>query len=229
MVIQAVRFVEARWRIAKHWAGQGKFEQADELLADAETMLAAKRSELLGEEQAPNESLFGLFHLPADSVMTVPKLDELQRRISQLRTLIGPENRTEKSGVNEYLAKFVMLNPHVSDYVRHLDELLEQMGEKVRLRDNILLNKVKLIVDEQLRAEKLSELHKDFIKTDGGMLALYELGLLKIGLYQGESDSELKKKYLADARVTLESFLDLYPNSFCAEQVKKNLSGLPSN
>jgi len=58
---------------------------------------------------------------------------------------------------------------------------------------------------------------------------LYELGLLKIGLYQGQSNSEQKKKYLADARATLESFLNLYPNSFCTEQVKKNLDGLPSN
>ena len=31
--------LEARWRIAKHWAGQGKFEQADKLLSEAQTMI----------------------------------------------------------------------------------------------------------------------------------------------------------------------------------------------
>ena len=106
---------------------------------------------------------------------------------------------------------------------------MEKIDDKDGLRDNILLAQAKLLADEQLRAEKLSELHKEFDKTDGGMSALYELGLLKIGQYQGESNTERKKKYLADARATLESFLNLYPNSFYAEQVKKNLDGLPSN
>jgi len=221
--------LEARWRIAKHWAGQGKFEQANELLGQAETMLAAERSKLLEKEQTSDESLFGLFHLPADSVMTVPKLNELQRRLSQLRMLIGSENRIDEAGAIERLAEFVMLNPHARDYSERLDVLQEQIEDKDRLRDNILLAQAKLLADEQLRADKLSELHKEFGKTDGGMLALYELGLLKIGLYQGESNSEQKKKYLTDARATLERFLNLYPASFCAEQVKKNLDGLPSN
>ncbi len=221
--------LEARWRIAKHWAGQGKFELAEELLDQAETMLAAERSKLLDKEQTSDESWFGLFRLPADSVMTVPKLNELQRRLDQLQMSIGPENRTDEAGAIERLAEFVMLNPHVWDYSERLDELLEQIEDKERLRDNILLAQAKLLADEQLRAEKLSELHKEFGKTDGGMLALYELGLLKIGMYQGQSNSEQKKKYLADARASLESFLNLYPASFCAEQVKKNLDVLPTN
>jgi TolA-binding protein len=221
--------LEARWRIAKHWAGQSKFEQADKLLAQAETMLAAERSKLLEKEQTSDESLFGLFSLPSESVMTVPKLNELQRRLSQLRMLIGSDNRTKESEAIERLADFVKLNPHDSDYSQRLDGLLEQIEEKDRLYDNILLAQAKLEPDEKLRGEKLSELHKEFGKTDGGMLALYELGLLKIGLYQNQSNSEQKKNCLADARATLESFLNLYPESFCAEQVKKNLDGLPSN
>ena len=103
------------------------------------------------------------------------------------------------------------------------------MEDKDRLRDNILLAQAKLLPDDELRAEKLSQLHKEFGKTDGGMLALYELGLLKIGQYQAEQGPEQKKTYLTDARATLESFIKLYPASFCAEQVKKNLDGLPSN
>jgi len=226
---ESLESIEARWRIAKHWAGQGKFELAEELLSQAETMLTAERSKLLEKEQTSNESLFGLFRLPADSVMTVPKLNELQRRLDQLQTLIGHENRTDEAGAIERLAEFAMLNPNASDYSERLDGLLKQIEEKDRLRDNILLAQANFVADELLRAEKLSELHKEFGKTDGGMLALYELGLLKIGLYQGQSNSKQKKKYLADARATLESFLNLYPASFCAEQVKKNLDVLPTN
>ncbi len=221
--------IEARWRIAKHWAGQGEFEQADKLLIEAETMLKARRSKLIENEQPSQGVIFGLFRLPADTVMTLPKLDELQRRIDQLRLLIGPENRTDDQQEIERLAEFVMLNSYASDYSQHLDRLLEQMEDKDRLRDNILLAQAKLIPDQQLRAEKLNRLHEEFGKTDGGMLALYELGLLKIGQYQAVQGPEQKKTYLTDARATLESFINLYPASYCAEQVKKNLDGLPSN
>ncbi|GAH44556.1 unnamed protein product, partial [marine sediment metagenome] len=87
--------LEARWRIAKHWAGDERFEQADELLTEAQTMFA-KKLELLEKEQTQSETLFSPFRPPADSVMTVFKLDELQRRLNQLRNLIGAENRTDK-------------------------------------------------------------------------------------------------------------------------------------
>jgi hypothetical protein len=102
------------------------------------------------------------------------------------------------------------------------------MGDDAPLRDNILLAQAKLIADEQLRTEKLTQLHKQFQDTDGGVQALYELGLLKIGLYQNESNPEKKKDLLADARATLTSFVSLYPDSFCAEQVQKNLNDLPT-
>jgi hypothetical protein len=222
--------IEARWRIAMQWAGRGLFEQADELLAKAQTMLAAEQTKLLKAEQAPPGKLFGLFRPPAESVMTPPKLGDLQRRIHLLRILIGPENRSDEPGSRDRLAKFVMLNPHAPDYAQHLDGLLEQTEDGDRLRDNILLAQAKLIADEQLRAEKLSELHKEYSPTDTGMLALYELGLLKISLWrqQDESNQELKKKYLDEARATLSSFTGLYPNSFYVEQVKNNLDGLPA-
>jgi hypothetical protein len=223
--------LEARWRLARHWAGRGMLKEADELLAKAQTMLTAELSKLLEAEQTSSDNLFRLFRSPADSVMTVPKLNELQRRLNQLRILISSENRTDEPGSIERLAKFVMLNPHASDYAQHLDGLLEQTEDGDRLRDNILLAQAKLIADEQLRAEELGELHKEFQQTDGGTLALYELGLLKITLWrqQDESNSELKKKHLEQARATLTTFISLYSNSFYTEQVKKNLAGLPAN
>ena len=123
-----------------------------------------------------------------------------------------------------------MLNPHSLDYGGRLNVLLEQTGKEDGLRDNILLAQAKLIADEQLRAEQLSGLHKEFQDTDGGMQALYDLGLLKRRQWsqQDASNLELKTKLLGETRAILTSFISLYPNSFCAEQVKKNLDDLPT-
>ena len=221
--------LEARWRIAKHWAGQGRFEQADELLAKAQTMLC-ERLKLLEKEQTQTETLFSPFRPPADSAMTAFKLTELQRKLNQLRNLISAENKTDETVSAKRLAKFVMLNPHAADYARHLDKLLKQAGDDDRLRDNILLAQAKLVADEQLRAENLSQLHKKFQDTDGGRQALYELALLKIRLWrqQSEANLETKRQYLAQARATLTSFIALYPNSIFTEQAKKNLDDLPT-
>jgi len=220
--------LEARWRIAWHWAGLGMFEQADKLLAEAQTRLSHRLK--LEQEQAEESrfvSPFSAFGGPADSAMTVVKLDELQRKLDQLRNLVGSQNRTDEAGTKKRLAEFVMLNPYTQDYSGRLDELLEQMGDNDPLRDNILLAKTKLVADEQLRAEQLNQLHKKFQNTDGGMQALYELARLKISLYQNESKVEQKKKYLAETRALLTSFISLYPNSFCTEQAQKNLNDLP--
>jgi hypothetical protein len=199
-----------------------RFEQADKLLGEAEDMIV-KRLAALASEKPDEASLFGLFHPPADSVMTEFKLRELRRRLNQLRLLISAENRTGDVGSMERLARFVRLNPHSLDYAGHLNGLLEQTQDDDRLRDNILLAQAKLIADRQVRAERLNEVHQSFQKTDGGMMALYELGRLKREVYQEEPDAEKKKKHLADARATLLQFLELYPGSFLAEQVKEVL------
>jgi len=223
--------IEARWRIAKHRAGQRMFEEAERLLAEAQTMLQAELAKRLEAEQAPSGKLLGLFRPPPDSAMTVAKLIELQRRLSELQVLVSPQNRTDEPGSIERLAKFVVLNPHSPDYPQRLDGLLEQTEDGGPLRDNILLAQAKLVADEQLRAEKLTEIHEEYTHTDAGTMALYELGLLKISLWrqQPESNAELKKKNLEQARATLTSFLSSYPNHFCVEQVKNNLAGLPAN
>ncbi|GAF78466.1 unnamed protein product, partial [marine sediment metagenome] len=212
------------------WAGWGKFEQADMLLAEALNIVTGQLK-LLEKEQAPGQRFFSPFRPPADSVVTASKLAELQRKLNQLRNLISAENRTDEPGTEKRLATFVMLNPHGSDYVRRLDELQAQMGDNDPLRDNILLAKAELVADEQLRAENLSRLHEKFQDTDGGMQALYELALLKIYLWrqQSEANLEQKKRNLADARATLTSFISLYPASIYTDQVKKNLDDLPTN
>lgn len=221
--------LEARWRLAKFLAGQRGFEQANRLLAEAQNM-TVEQLKLLENEQTQDETFFGLFKKPADSAMTVLKLTELQTKLHQLWNLIGIGNRIDEPKAEQRLAKFVMLNPHNSDdYARSLNELLEQMSSHDPLRDNVLLARTKLVADEQLRAEELSKLHEKYQDSDGGKQALYELARLKIGLYQSESNAEHKKKYLAEARALLTSFINLYPNSFYAEQVKKNLDNLPKD
>jgi hypothetical protein len=223
--------IEARWRNAMHRAGQSTFDEAERLLDEAKTMLTAELSKRLKAEQTPSGKFFGLFRPPADSVMTIPKLNELERRINELQALISPENRNDEPGSIDRLAQFVKLNPHAPDYSQRLDGLLEQTEDGDPLRDNILLAQAKLVPDDLLRAEKFSEIHEKYGRTDGGIMALYELGLLKISLWrrQPESNTEMKKKLLEEARATLTSFINLYPDHFCAEQVKTNLAGLPAN
>ncbi len=221
--------LEARWRIAMQWAGQERFEQAEALIADAQSLLD-ERLKTLVNDQPTEESLFSLFRPPPDSAQTISKLTELQRKLSQLHILISGDNRTAKADSTKRLARFVMLNPNNSGYAGQLEELLAEMGKNDPLRDNVLLAQVKLIPDEQLRGEKLAELHKQYTNSDGGMQALYELALLKIRFWQqrDESNVDRKKQCLAEARATLNSFLMIYPNSFCAEQVRKNLESLPA-
>ncbi len=122
-----------------------------------------------------------------------------------------------------------MLNPYSQVYSGHLDGMLKQMGDKDPLRDNVLLAETKLVVDEQLRAEELAQLHRDFQSTDGGMQALYELGLLKRRQWsqQDKSNVELRKKLLVETRAILTSFISLYPGGIFTEQVQKILDDLP--
>lgn len=220
--------LEARWRIATHWAGKGRFEQADKLLAEAQAFVADRLNKL-SQKQTPNVTFFSQFRPPVESVISTFKLTELQRKINLLRSLISPENRTIEPVSAARLAKFVLLNPHGLNYHRELEAMLVKMDDSDPLRDNVLLAQTRLIADEQLRAEKLAELHNKFQNTDGGMHALYELGLLKRRLWSQQDDSNLeqKKRYLAETRATFTGFMSLYSTSFFADQVKKNLDDLP--
>ena len=85
------------------------------------------------------------------------------------------------------------------------------------------------MADDQGRAERLSQLNRQYQETDGGMQALYELTRLKIRLYQeqGDSDRDRQKRLLTEARDMLISFTSLYPDSFYVEQVERNLEDLP--
>lgn len=225
----SVESIEARWRIASHWAGQGRFQQADEIISEAQKM-AAEHLKLLENRQTQKDSFFSPFSPPARSAMTAFRLTKLQMRLAQLRNLISSHNRSSQPASAERLARFIMLNPHSRDYSRRLDELISQIQQTDPLYDNILLAQTLLIADEHLRSERLADLNKKFKNTDGGMQALYELALLKINLWRQQSDANplQKKKYLDDARNVLTSFMNIYPESTFTEQVKKNLEDLPA-
>ena len=221
--------IEARWRIAIQLAGQARFDKAEDIIAEASKLLETRLKLLIGDQPA-EESIFSLFRPPPDSAMTISKLMELQRKLSQLRTLISADNHTARPDSVKRLARFVMLNQNSPDYAGQLDELLSEMGKNDPLRDNILLAQIKLIPDEQLLAEKLDRTAYTTLQNRRRHAGIYELSLLKIHFWQQQdaANAEQKKKYLADARATLTEFLRMYPNSFPAEQVNKNLSSLPS-
>jgi hypothetical protein len=221
--------LEARWRIARHYASQGFFDQAEQFVNEAQQMLTKLLSSK--EESSKQDDIFSDFRPPAVTVMTKYKLIELQRKLNKFSVLISKENRNDDRGTWDRLAKFLSLNPHSLSYEENIDKLLSQMDEKDPLIDNVLLAMTKLIPDAQLRAEKLRELHEKFRSTDGGIEALYTLGILKkeFWLEQEGLDLELKKKYLAETRETLMNFIKLYPASIFAEQVQKNLEVLPAS
>jgi hypothetical protein len=219
--------IEARWRVARSWAGQGRFEHANKLLSEAHAM-ALERLAKLQQPEDNADGFFSLFTAPPDSVMTELELTELVVRIEQLRILIGPENQQNGDGAAQRLATFVMLNPHSPDYPMSLGELLRETGDNDPLRDNILLAQIKLIPDEETRADRLSQLHNDFPHSDAGTQALYELARLKLRLYQAESDQAVKNRRLAETRDILTSFVNLHPDSIFTAQARKNLAALPT-
>ncbi len=214
---------EARWRAAKLLVSPKGLDKARAILTEADTLIRERQARQPASGAAPGDGLFSAFRRPPDTVMTPLKLRELQGRIYELQTLLGDENLAGGEGTLARLAEFVMLNPYSPEYEQQLDALLARVGEKDGLRDNLLLAKTKLIADDQHRAQRLHELSRQYQNTDGGLQALYELTRLNIRLYQ----RELKRENLVLARDMLTRFLSLYPDSFYAAQVKKNLGDLP--
>ena len=225
---QSAEALEARWRIGVHLAGQGEFEKATEFCEVAEAMLA-QQLELSEETQTAAGTFLTAFVQPAGTVMTPFKLRELQRKLQKLNVLISQNNQSESDDSKNRLAEFLILNPYSPDYSQQLDQLLAETKETAPLRDNILLAKIMLIPDAQLKAAQFKELGEKFAKTDGGTQALYELGLLKVALWKDPQISgEDKNAYLADARAILTNFIALYPKSIFSGHAQTMLDSLPT-
>jgi len=224
---QSAEALEARWRIAMLSAGRQWFEKAAELCELTESMVSERLELLEQTHQAPG-TLSTAFASPAPTVMTPFKLKDLQRKLQKLAELVNGQNLNESEKSKKALAEFIILNPYSMDYPQRLDRLIAETDKKSPLRDNLLLAKIMLIGDAQLKAEKLKELGEKFTNTDGGIQAIYELGILKVALWKDPQTEPAKKEaYLADARAILTNFIALYPKSIYSIHAQTMLDSLP--
>jgi hypothetical protein len=225
---QSSESLEARLRLATHLAGRGFFQKSDELLQETRRLAAVKLDELEREQSlTPGSAFLSSFSARPSSAITAFRLTELQRRVDELAGLISSENYGKDAATQMRLARFVMLNPHGQEYPAQLESILMQTDEKDPLRDNILLAKIKLIKDWQLQAEQLKALNEKYKDRDAGVAALYELALLKVRLSQELAGAEQKKRFLVEARNTLESFISSYPKSNFKTNAQTVLNSLP--
>lgn len=225
---QSAESLEARWRIAVHQAGRGEFEKALELCQVAEFLLTEHQETI--EVQAKDEKLLTMFRRPSRTVMTLHKLQELRAKLQRLMVLISRQNFTDEDESKLRLGQFVVLNPYSRDYLQNLDKLLDGTKENDPLRDNIELAKVMLTVDAQRRAEQLKGLAEKYANVDGGIEALYELGMLNIRLWnEVDGDSTSKDEYLANAKAVLGQFIELYPESVFKSNAETTLNSLPAD
>jgi len=221
--------LEARWRIAVHMAGQQEFERAAQLCAQAITQVDT-RLQAHAQTAVPGETFLTAFAPPPKTAMTVFKLRELKAKLDEFHILISEQNRTADLASRDRLARFVLLNPNRHAYADELDGLLREMehGQTDPLLDNIMLARIMLIPDTEHKAAELQELGNNFRHTDGGIRALYELGLLQIALWKDPDTSpDNRNRHLSEARQILNIFMNLYPQSIFSEQARLMLSSLP--
>ncbi len=193
-------------------------------------MMVKQRLEQTSNENPADETLSRIFVPPPESALTGFDLEQLQFRLNLLSELISKQNRGPDKDSQARLATSVMLNPHDEGYESKLDELLSEMGKDDPLRDNVMLEKIRLIADEQHRAEEYANLHRQFGDTDGGIAAFYDLALLKISFWrqQDQSDVQRKKELLTEAATALSEFVKMYPDNFRTHLARQTLSKLPA-
>jgi hypothetical protein len=96
------------------------------------------------------------------------------------------------------------------------------------LRDNLLLEKAMLADDSDRRIVLLADVTRQFPRSDGGIRAMYELGLLKIQLWKDtQNPQETRDKLLLECRTLLTTFSTDHPESPYAEQAQSMLQSLP--
>ena len=225
---QSPESLEARWRIAMHHAASGDFDTARELCQVTDVMLDKQIRELQKNALQGN-SMLSAFSNPSKTIMTPFKLQDIQFRVRQLELLISDQNLSDDQASRERLTDFVILDNHSRDYVARLDDLLAKTKEDDPLRDNMLLARIMLISDGQLRAAQLEELCKKTPNSDGGIRALYELGLLNVKQWKDiDEDSDHKKEFLTNARTILARFISEFPDSIYEQEASRMLSSLPT-
>ncbi len=217
--------IEARWRIAMYLAGQKKFELADELAAEALTMIETARI----DNPQSGQGFEKIFRKPQSTSMDDVAMSKLKFRLMSLRSLIGPENRRNDEQSMNRLAEFVTLNPHSLGYAHKLNSMLESMSKSDPLRDNVSLALALANPDPLVRIKLLTELIEQIKGTDGGIAAQYELAVLKIAVRKDypQLPQEQRHALLNEAGTALENFIAAYPNSYFVEDAKQKLQSLP--
>ena len=220
--------LEARWRIAMHEAGRGKFEKAEELCDVAISLIAEELKKMDARPPASNAGFFSAFNRPAETAMTAIKLRALSFRLKKLRELIRRDNQGTTPQCRQRLAEFVMLNPYRLDYDAKLVTLLAAMDANDPLRDNVLLAQAMVAFDPAVRMRKLIEITSGLPGSDGAVQALYEIAVLKIGVWKNsQSTPEAQKTALIEARAMLNKLATDYPATLWAEQARNLTANLP--
>ncbi|MBW8015573.1 MAG: hypothetical protein FVQ82_05240 [Planctomycetes bacterium] len=219
--------LEARWRIAMHRAANMQFTIAAEHCSFAKLRLGERIKELK-KRPKNGEVALPIFSKPPDSVMSPRKLDELLQRLNKLEILIANAEKMQSEEAKSRLGQFIRLNPCQNEYAKRLDDLLEKTPQNDPLIDNLILSRAMLQAKGPVRATKLHELNNEYPGTDGGIEALYKLGILNKRLWKSpEIKEENKPAYLLDARNVLTSFIKKYPDSYLVPEAQKNLDELP--
>jgi len=222
--------LEARWRIAMHEAGRGKFDKAEELCDVAISLIASEIQKNESQPASPPSGLFSAFNQPAKTIMTASKLRDLTFRLKRLRLLISRENQGTTPQSKQRLAEFVMLNPYRLDYDGKLVSLLAATDISDPLRDNVLLAQALIVPDSALKFQKLKEITETFPTSDAAVQALYEMGVIKISIWKNtQNQSDAKKAALSEARALLNQLTTQHPGTLWAEQAQKLLNTLPAS
>ncbi|MGA2916570.1 MAG: hypothetical protein ABSE89_11145 [Sedimentisphaerales bacterium] len=219
--------LEACWRRAIHLAGMEQFPPARQLIDQALAMFENKSAEANSILSDENKEIF---RNPQTTVITEYELKKIKRKLQYLRALISDENLGRDEKTRSLLAQFILLNPHDQFFQTHLDNLLQQAGEKSPIADNISLSQIMLTPDLLLREQRLGQLAKNYAGTDGGVQAKFEQACLKLAIWKEQDLSKAEKeKYLTEARTDLKNFLKDHPDSIFAEQAGEKLATLPTH
>lgn len=226
---QSPESLEARWRLARHDAAEGRFERAIQLCQVTQSMIQEQLGRLESDLQPDKESIWSAFYKPMYTAMTPLKLRDLDRRVRTLQRLIDRENQGVDEASRRRLAVFVGLNPYAMEYSTRLESLLREMGKDDPLRDNVLLARALLTPDARQRAAVLFELADTYQGTDAGIRARFEAAISLLDSWKDpQTDSPQRVALLEDIRTALSGFIAEHPDSIYADSAKMLLETLPA-
>ncbi len=227
---QSPESLEARWRLARHNAAQGRFDLAQQLCQVTRSMIQEQLVRLEKEDlPRDKDSILSAFHAPVHTAMTPFKLRDLDFRVRTLQRLIDRDNQGADDASRRRLAVFVGLNPYAADYAGRLDAMLREMGKTDPLRDNVLLAQTMLNPAANERAAALFALADTFQGTDAGLTASYEGVLALLDEWkESQADTQTRSAMLEKVRGLLMDFAAAHPDSFYANPVLLLLQTLPS-